>query len=898
MIESLERLSSALSDKYRIERELGQGGMATVYLAHDLRHGRDVAIKVLHRDLGAALGSERFLAEIRTTARLQHPHILPLLDSGDAGGLLYYVMPYVTGETLRARLERERQLPIGDAVTIAREVADALSAAHAAGIIHRDIKPENILLQRSHAVVADFGIALAVQHASQARMTQTGLSLGTPQYMSPEQAMGERTIDSRSDIYALGAVTYEMLAGDAPFTGSSVQAIIAKVISERPTPLHTVRDTVPPHVENAVLRALAKLPADRFGTAEDFASALMTDTGESARTVRHSPERESTQWRRSVILAWTVAAVALLAAVWGWLRPTGHAVPVTRLAVELPSNQELLPQWRGFSIALSGDGTRLAYVGEGPTPNSTQLWIRPLDALQATAVPNTIGASTVRWAPGGNSLLFSNSQTENGGALVQLDGSNGVALGASYDGDVAASGRVYGNVRGVITRQAAGGLIDTAAHIGAQKALSLTVFADESTVLLALPKDSNGVFAEARIVAVSLATGKSTVVGPGIFAKYLPSGHLLYVLSTGDAFVAPFDARNFRTTGPGRLLARVALSSNSGRLYPQITVSDNGTLAYLSGDLQRHRLTWLDAYGKVSERLVIEGNLWGIALSPDGGRVAISSRRDERADGARSRGMGDVWVEDLGTRTRTQLTSTDFNVRPSWSADGAFVLYARVGGPLGQALFERRSDASEPEGLVASRKSFGHSVGDGRWLPDHRTLVVRTYADGTSASRDIYYTVPGSLDTTAHPVAATPADETAPTPSPDGTLIAYNSTETGTMEVYVQSFPSGLARLQVSRGGGGTPRWSKDGQLYYWDQRMRLMEATIRSRPSLAVTKVRDVGAEVATAVLAGGSTNGFDVGPDGRILIAEPASHAFSLVVVRNWMAAIQETHRAMRNQ
>ena len=265
-----ELLSSALADRYRIERELGAGGMATVYLAHDLKHERDVAIKVLHPDLGAALGGERFLSEIRTTARLQHPHILPLLDSGAADGLLYYVMPLVTGETLRARLDRERQLPVGEAVLIAREVADALGYAHGLGIIHRDIKPENILLQGGHALVADFGIALAVQQAGGARMTQTGLSLGTPQYMSPEQAMGERTIDARSDIYALGAVTYEMLAGDPPFAGSSVQAIVAKVLTEQPTPLHVLRDTIPAGVEHAVLTALAKLPADRFATAAEF----------------------------------------------------------------------------------------------------------------------------------------------------------------------------------------------------------------------------------------------------------------------------------------------------------------------------------------------------------------------------------------------------------------------------------------------------------------------------------------------------------------------------------------------------------------------------------------------------------------------------------------------------
>src|SRR6185312_10093132 len=231
MTETDERLRKALADRYRVERELGAGGMATVYLGHDLKHDRDVAIKVLHPDLGAALGADRFLSEIRTTARLQHPHILPLLDSGDAGGLLYYVMPLVTGETLRARLERERQLPVTDAVRIAREVADALSYAHGHGVIHRDIKPENILLQDGHALVADFGIALAVQSAGGQRMTQTGLSLGTPQYMSPEQAMGEKTVDHRTDIYALGAVTYEMLSGEPPFSGPTVQSIVAKVLT-------------------------------------------------------------------------------------------------------------------------------------------------------------------------------------------------------------------------------------------------------------------------------------------------------------------------------------------------------------------------------------------------------------------------------------------------------------------------------------------------------------------------------------------------------------------------------------------------------------------------------------------------------------------------------------------
>jgi len=238
----LDTLRRALADRYAIERELGAGGMATVYLAEDVKHHRKVAIKVLHAELSAILGPERFLKEIELTANLQHPHILPLFDSGSADGQLYYVMPYVEGETLRRRLERERQLPVADAVRIASEVASALDYAHRRGVVHRDVKPENILLHDGAALVADFGIALAVQDAGGERITQTGLSLGTPQCMSPEQAMAERHIDARTDIYALGAVTYEMLAGEPPFTGPTAQAIVARVTTELPKSLPATRD--------------------------------------------------------------------------------------------------------------------------------------------------------------------------------------------------------------------------------------------------------------------------------------------------------------------------------------------------------------------------------------------------------------------------------------------------------------------------------------------------------------------------------------------------------------------------------------------------------------------------------------------------------------------------------
>ncbi|MEZ0335686.1 MAG: serine/threonine-protein kinase, partial [Gemmatimonadales bacterium] len=274
MPELLTRLQSALSDRYRLEREIGAGGMATVYVAHDIRHDRRVALKVLRPELAAVIGAERFLAEIRLTANLQHSHILPLFDSGAADSYLFYVMPYVQGETLRDRITREKQLPVADAIRIATEIASALDYAHRSGVVHRDIKPENILLHDGQALVADFGIALAASKASGARMTETGMSLGTPHYMSPEQAMGEREITARSDVYALGAVLYEMLTGDPPFTGSTAQAVVARVVTESPRPLTAQRHTIPPHVEAAVLTALEKLPADRFATAAQFAEAL------------------------------------------------------------------------------------------------------------------------------------------------------------------------------------------------------------------------------------------------------------------------------------------------------------------------------------------------------------------------------------------------------------------------------------------------------------------------------------------------------------------------------------------------------------------------------------------------------------------------------------------------
>ena len=381
MTETLPRLNSALADRYRIERELGQGGMATVYLADDVKHRRKVAVKVLRPELAAALGAERFLREIETTANLRHPHILPLYDSGDAGGFLFYVMPFVEGESLRDRLGREKQLPIADALAIAREVADALGYAHARGVVHRDIKPENILLEGGHAVVADFGIARAVSAAGADRLTQTGMSIGTPLYMSPEQSAGGPDLDGRSDLYSLGCVLYEMLGGQPPFTGPTAEAVTRQHLITDAAPITNLRPTVPAEVAGALARTLAKNPADRFNPAAQFVQALSTAT------VAATLAPPTTAVRRSPVQPALVAAgvVILIAAAWFGGRAllgSGPAGTIERVAV-LPMDNQTGDSGQAFFA----DGMTRELIGVLTDAGVRVLGHRAVAAYRNTTLP-------------------------------------------------------------------------------------------------------------------------------------------------------------------------------------------------------------------------------------------------------------------------------------------------------------------------------------------------------------------------------------------------------------------------------------------------------------------------------------------------------------------------------
>jgi serine/threonine protein kinase len=357
-----ERLSAALADRYRIERELGEGGMATVYLAHDLKHDRRVAIKVLKPELAVVIGADRFLREIKTIASLQHPHILGLIDSGEADGTAFYVMPFVEGESLRDLLAREKQLPIADTIRIASEVASALDYAHRHGVIHRDIKPENILLHDGSALVADFGIALAVSAAGGTRLTQTGLSLGTPHYMSPEQAMGEREITARSDVYALGCVTYEMLVGEPPFTGPTAQAVVAKMMTDDPRPPSQLRRTVQPQLDLTVLTALERLPSDRYASAALFGEALRAGAVGAGASAAALPPRRVHSAGRS--LAFSLVGIAVGAALmWGLARPT-------RALEDVVFEQRTFASEAIFTARYINSGTGMVYSAatRGTTP--------------------------------------------------------------------------------------------------------------------------------------------------------------------------------------------------------------------------------------------------------------------------------------------------------------------------------------------------------------------------------------------------------------------------------------------------------------------------------------------------------------------------------------------------
>jgi eukaryotic-like serine/threonine-protein kinase len=890
MPELLDRLQLALADRYRLDREIGQGGMAIVYLAEDLRHGRKVAIKVLHPELSAVLGGERFLAEIKVTANLQHPHILGLIDSGEADGLLYYVMPFVAGESLRARLARERQLPVDGALRLTREVASALDYAHRQGVVHRDIKPENILRQDGAALVADFGIALAVHQAGGNRMTQTGMSLGTPAYMSPEQAMGEREIGARSDVYALGAMSYEMLAGEPPFTGPSSQAIVAKVLTEQPPALRPKRPTVAPAVEAAILTALQKLPADRWGSAREFSEALsgagQQRSGAEATVVLPAAGARARGRGGARVVAWLGWAVAVvLAGLFAWTlsRPRVE-LPPSRLAILVPGLGGSGASSAQRHVAFLPDGETVVYA-VGASDGTMRLMRQTLDAEAATPIENAVGMGSPLVSPDGRSIVGSQAVKRQvlrlpieGGSpeLISASGFTTEAAAFAPDGTLwysndAGLGVVSGD--SLVPKLQKGGY------------LLQQILADGRTALTVRTRIGN---AAGPVMLVDLRTGAETaLLGAATIEARLTQGLLVLVTPGGALQVARFDQRHRRIEGsPVQVATNVSITGGG---VAQFAVAANGNVAYVPQEPAS--LVYVDRGGASQVVTPERRNFHHPQFSPDGHRLSLDFTSVEGRN---------VWILDRSEGTLSRATFDRDGHDATWTPDGRFLTYIvpvnRPGSVLLMLLRKRPGSAEAPDTLLASPLLAYTGV----WLRDGSALVT-TAADlrrdparpdstlggpGTDAAI-IRSAGKGPLQ----PLVASRFNESFVGVSPDGRWLSFVSDQSGREEVYVRDVAGELDQVLVSANGGNEPVWSPDGrELFYRETREdapSLVAATITTTPTLAVTarkRLFTIGDIVGTAPHAN-----YDISPDGKTFVMVRTSPAARVVVIQNLPALVR---------
>jgi len=804
-MEPIVHLNAALAGRYDIEREIGAGGMATVYLARDLRHDRRVALKVLDPGLGAQLGLERFLAEIRVTANLQHPNILPLFDSGEArdpqepngSRHLFYVMPYVDGESLRARLTRERQLPVDDALRIALAAAHALQYAHGHGVIHRDIKPENILLQAGQPVVADFVIALAVSNAGGSRLTQTGISLGTPQYMSPEQAIGERSIDGRSDIYSLAAVLYEMLTGEPPHAGSTAQAVIARVLTEKTRSARAIRTNVPAHVDAALARALEKLPADRFTSAGEFAVALQGSGAAAAPVVSSTIEKHPfARWAAACGL---VAAGAILGAIAMRTRgatsgtATRNDAPLVRASIALPADGQLalanLPPvgFNGTQITLAPDGSMLAYVAATATGN--MLYVHDVATGETRALPGTEGVKVAVFSPDGAWIAFVTGThikkiPRGGGAAIELSAASGVYA--------------WWPDPEFIYLVAEGGLSRVSSDGGKPEPLATPRQLGARTITDVLPGGRTALIADANasmnadhgdVLLVDVRSHRKTLLVRSAYAaRYIRGGYLIFARA-GSLFGVRFDVSRGAVEGnPIAIAPGVSVESAIGTMQ---AAAAGGMLAYVPGvDISRGKLAWIDRRGAVDFIDAPEMPYGQLDLSPDDRRIAVH--------------MADVqdylWIWDLARHEGQRVASSEAEGLPRWSSDGRRLIGVLMAKP--RVMIHEVSQA----GQVGPPTPIPDSGYAGDLSPNGEVVAVaisqgpfRTGYTALRAGASMPPSFQGNL----------------PSFSPDGKWVAYTRAERGHPEVFVRSYAGDRDIGQVSHDGGIEPRWKPSGMLYY-----------------------------------------------------------------------------------
>jgi len=882
------QLAAALADRYRIERELGAGGMATVYLAHDIKHDRQVAIKVLRPELAAVIGAERFLSEIKTTANLQHPHILPLFDSGVADSFLFYVMPYVEGESLRDLLNREKQLPVGEAVRIATEVAAALDYAHRHNVVHRDIKPENILLHDGSALVADFGIALAASKAGGTRMTETGMSLGTPTYMSPEQAMGEREITARSDVYALGCITYEMLLGEPPFTGPTAQSIVAKVMTAEPPSLTNQRRSIPAHVEAAVFTALEKVPADRFGSAADFAAGLANPSLTMARTgfMPAAP-----RGRRDWLFAAGLAVVALIAGLLlgGRKQDQGSVGPADVVRVTLPAGDSTVVRAVGnLRLAISPDGRRVVFVGAAGGDDA--LWVRDLGERQSRLLADTKGAFAPFFSPDGQSIGFFTAAAGRTvlKAIPVVGGVSRVVVADSVasfgGGDWGDDGQIYftSSSRGLARVAPSGGKVT---RISAPDSGTGITEHDYPDVLpgsrLALVMLWKGSIGSNQIGTIDLKTGAMTELTPGSQARYVAPGFLAIGAADGRLLAARFDLRKGRLLGtPVLLMQDVQEETSNGTV--QFAVSGTGTLVYQRKTNASVGVVWVDRTGqRTPVDTTMNGAFLQLALSPDGSQLALAKALA---------GETQIWVKQLPRGAFTRLSFDVSNAdRPVWTPDGRKVAFLATGDNRRTAWMQR-ADGSD----AVQRASPAATPLDEIWFDPLGRFTVYRSQGGAAGTRRLLIARTGS--DSLQTLLESRFDNFAMVVSPDGQWLAYVSNESGTQEVYVRPFPGvDSARFAVSVGGGMEPLWRRDGtELFYRNSRgeMFAIPVTTGRRFTHGAPKLLFSVPGLALQEYH----RSYDISPDGKrfLMLESGGADASDLNLVFNWPVELDRLEAA----
>ena len=907
-----ERLDAALRGRYEVDRQIGEGGMATVYLADDLRHERKVALKVLKPELAAVLGAERFLTEIKTTANLQHPHILPLFDSGEADGFVFYVMPYVGGESLREKLDREHQLPVDEAVRVATSVAEALDYAHRHGVIHRDIKPANILLQDGKPVISDFGIALAVGAAGGGRLTETGLSLGTPHYMSPEQATGDQSVHSTTDIYALGCVLYEMLVGEPPYTGSTAQAILGKIIQAQPVSVTEVRRSVPAHVDAVIRKSLEKLAADRFTTAREFATALA-----DPRFRHDEPEGVgAAAGRWSTVTAATVAVLASVvtgAVAWNLASDgTAESAAVSRFTIDLPGGGvlgrmvqriELTRDGRALVInVLTGEETSAEmFLGSLASPLTgdrtvSQLFLRSLESLEAVPIRGAENVGSFFLSPDGASVGFF-AFSDNTLKRVALAGGPPATVSDPRLTPGGFQGATWGEGgRIVFSTSAYAGLMQAREAGGAAQPLTTPEEGSEEVHRDPhfLPGGEYLLFtiatpdAAPEIAVLSLATGDYERLTTGWYPQYVEAGYLVFQRGTA-LWAAVLDADRGTITGdPVPVVEGV-----QGAELRNFSVSPGGTLVYVPVVDETgapRTLVWVDRDGQETALPINRQPYVYPRISPDGDRLAVAVAEDVLAPGSDA----DLWVFDLDRLARSRITFGGNNrYYPIWTPDGRRLTHADASTNTNRLLWSAADGVGGTDTLLP--------LGDRRfptsWSPDGLTLAYYVGPAGTpTSSRDIWMLHMDGNGLRPEPLVATPFQDRAAVFSPDGRWIAYVSNKSGRDEVYVRPYPGPGPESTVSTAGGREPMWSRDGTELFYRSEEQLMAVDVElgvgfragtPRPLFGDTYDRDTGG-------AGGIAN-YDVTAEGeRFVMVRRDASAQEVVVVLNWA---EELRRLLSN-